>query len=369
MPLMRLLLVTEIPAPFRIPSFNALAKNHDVDLHLAVVAENDPRRRYAVDPGKFQFAYHVLRGRSFQARGRWLVLNSGFKQILQEVRPEAILVGGWNQPVFWYALLAARRRSIPALLWVESTQRDARIENRIAGSFRRSAVRLADGFVVPGRASAEFLQTFGVGADRIAVAPNAVEPNLTSLGCRQSARDELGLAGFLLLYVGRLEHEKGVDVLMRAMHNVSARLAVVGDGSMRAELERLAPPGRVIFVGHVARDELSKWYAAADAFVLPSRSDVWGMVLNEAAAAGLPLVASDVAGAAYDLIEGGVNGYLVPPGDSTTLAETLRRVEDDAAWRAQAGPRSRELARQFRPDMWAMSVAELTERVVASKRG
>jgi glycosyltransferase involved in cell wall biosynthesis len=368
LPLMRLLLVTEIPAPFRIPSFNALARNHDVDLHLVVVAENDPRRRYSVDPDEFQFAYHVLPGRSFQARGRWLVLNGGFGQILQEVNPEAILVGGWNQPVFWNALVAARRRSIPALLWVESTHRDARMKNPIAGALRRSAVRLADGFVVPGRASAGFLQIFGVAADRIAVAPNAVEPNLTSFGCRQSARDELGLAGFLLLYVGRLEREKGVDVLMRALHDVSATLAVVGDGSMRAELERLAPPGRVIFAGHVERDELSKWYAAADAFVLPSRSDVWGMVLNEAAAAGLPLVASEVAGAAHELIETGINGYLVPADDPSALARTLRRVEGDAAWRAQAGRRSRELAQRFRPEAWAMSVAELTERMVASKR-
>jgi glycosyltransferase involved in cell wall biosynthesis len=116
----------------------------------------------------------------------------------------------------------------------------------------------------------------------------------------------------------------------------------------------------VVFAGHALREELSRWYAAADAFVLPSRSEPWGMVLNEAAAAGLPLVATEAAGAAYDLIEPGVNGYLVPPDDVGALAGALRRVEADAAWRASAGRRSRELVQAFTPEAWATALARLT---------
>jgi len=82
-------------------------------------------------------------------------------------------------------------------------------------------------------------------------------------------------------------------------------------------------------------------------------------VLNEAAAAGLPLIATEAVGAAYDLIEPGINGYLVPPDDAAALADALRRVEADAAWRATAGERSRELVRAFTPEAWAAAVAKL----------
>jgi glycosyltransferase involved in cell wall biosynthesis len=353
---MRLLVLTEIPAPFRIPGFNALAATPGVELHVAVVAEHDPRRSYRVDPGQFAFGYHVLRGRSLRPGGRWLVLNAGLGRILCRVKPDAILIGGWNQPVFWQALVAARLRRIPAALWVESTARDARTTHGAAAAARGAALRLAAGFVVPGRASAEYLTGLGVDPATITVAPNAIEPGIVAAGHERPARpaDEC-----VFLYVGRLEREKGPDVLVRAMHDAPGRLVVVGDGSMRAELERAAPAGRVMFAGHAQREELAEWYADADVFVLPSRSDVWGMVLNEAAAAGLPIVASEVAGAAYDLIELGVNGLVVPSDDSAALAAALRQAGADPAWRSAAGRLSRELAQGLTPEAWAAAVAGL----------
>ena len=88
------------------------------------------------------------------------------------------------------------------------------------------------------------------------------------------------------------------------------------------------------------------------------------MVLNEAAAAGLPLVASDVAGASYDLIEPGVNGDRVPAGDASALAEALRVLERDPALRQTAGTRSRELAARLTPDGWASAVSAYVRRIV-----
>jgi glycosyltransferase involved in cell wall biosynthesis len=99
-----------------------------------------------------------------------------------------------------------------------------------------------------------------------------------------------------------------------------------------------------------------RWYAAADAFVLPSRSEPWGMVLNEAAAAGLPLVATEAVGAAHDLIEPGVNGFRVPVEDPAALAEVLRALASDEDLRRRAGERSRVLAERFRPELWAAAV-------------
>lgn len=350
---MRLLVLTEIPAPFRIPGFNALAAAPEIELCVVVIAEHDPRRSYRVKPSQFAFAYHVLPGRSLRPRGRWLVLNAGLSRILRRVKPDAILIGGWNQPAFWQALLIAKLRGIPTALWVESTARDARSAHGAAATVRRAALALASSFVVPGRASASYLEGLGVDPASITVAPNAIEPGIVT----GEAHLSRPASECVFLYVGRLEHEKGPDVLVQAMHDVPGRLVVVGDGSMRKELERAAPTERVTFAGHAHRQDLARWYADADVFVLPSRSDVWGMVLNEAAAAGLPLVASEVAGAAYDLIEPGRNGLLVPADDPAALAEALRQAGARPGWRSAAGQRSRELAQQFTPEAWANSVA------------
>ncbi|HEV8463042.1 MAG TPA: glycosyltransferase family 4 protein [Gaiellaceae bacterium] len=360
---MRLLVVTEIPAPFRIPGFNALADQPDVELDVVVLSEHDPRRRYAVDPSAYRFGYHVLRSIDLTARGRWLALSFGLRRVFRRTRPDLVIVGGWNQPAFWQALVAARRRRIPAVLWVESTARDARASGGPAAAIRNAAVRAASGFVVPGRASGEYLQSLGVDRAAIAIAPNAIEHGVVRPPAKRSGDD-----GFTVLYVGRLEREKGPDVLVQAMREAPGTLVVVGDGSLRAELEHDAPPGRVRFVGHAARDELGRWYGEADAFVLPSRSDTWGMVLNEAAGAGLPLVASEVAGAAYDLVDEGVNGYRVPPEDPHAIAEALTRIEAAPGWRATAAARSRELAAGYTPEAWAEGVASLA-RTLGQRNG
>jgi glycosyltransferase involved in cell wall biosynthesis len=125
---------------------------------------------------------------------------------------------------------------------------------------------------------------------------------------------------------------------------------------------RTLADGRVRFEGARSRDALVSHYAAADVFVLPSRSEPWGMVLNEAAAAGLPLVATEESGAAHDLVEPERNGYRVPAGDVAALREALARLAADPALRARFGVRSRELSRAFTPEAWADGVARAASR-------
>jgi glycosyltransferase involved in cell wall biosynthesis len=121
----------------------------------------------------------------------------------------------------------------------------------------------------------------------------------------------------------------------------------------------------VRLLGRIERDELVDWYAAADAFVMPSRSETWGMAMQEAAAAGLPLIASEAPGAGYDLIEEGVNGFRVPVEDVEALRRALTRVATDDGFRERARPRTLELARGYTPDAWADAVAELARRVTS----
>lgn len=365
----RISLLTEIPAPFRIPLFNALAAREDVDLSVLFLSRSDPKRpHYRVYENEFRHRWRVLGGWELVRGGRWIVLSRGVLRALRRDRPDVIVVGGWNQPAFWLALLYARVARKPLVAWVESTARDARGEQPRLERAKRRLIASCAGFLVPGRASREYLRSLGVPDDRIATAPNAVDTAIFGSGVEQARgrRDELraahGLEGCVFLYVGRLDPEKGVDVLLEAARDVPATVVVIGSGSEETVL-RAAAPGNVRFRGRLSREDLPEWYAAADAFVLPSRSDQWGMVLNEAAHASLPLVTSDAPGAAWDLLEDGVNGLRVPAGDAVALGAAMRRVADDPGFRAAAGRRSRELAAAHSPEAWAAGVAGLARRL------
>ena len=138
-----------------------------------------------------------------------------------------------------------------------------------------------------------------------------------------------------MLYVGRLEREKGLDVLLRAWQeaemNAGARLAIAGAGPLAGAVARA--PGAVRGLGHVGRGELPALYAAADLLVLPSVRtatfvEPWGLVLNEAMLQGTPVVSSDAVGAAAGgLVRNGTTGFVVAAGDSRALATRLKALE------------------------------------------
>jgi glycosyltransferase involved in cell wall biosynthesis len=353
----RVALLTEIPAPYRIPLFNALAAEPDVELRVLFLAERDPRRPfYELHRDEWRFDARVLGGRQLRRGGRWLVLSRGVGRELRRFQPHAVAVGGWNQPAFWSALLHTRARRIPLLVWIESTLRDARSEARALALARRAMAHRAAGAFVPGRAAAEFARSLGLSDDRIALAPNAIDNGAFAAPAR---RPHDGPCSFL--YAGRLDPEKGLDVLLEAFRTVPGELELIGTGSDEERLRRLAPE-RVRFTGPLDRDALIPAYGEADVFVLPSRSEPWGMVLNEAAAAGLPLVATEGAGAAHDLIEDGVNGFRVPVGDAPALAAALTRLAEDPELRRAAGLESRRIVAAFTPESWARGVAGLARR-------
>lgn len=150
----------------------------------------------------------------------------------------------------------------------------------------------------------------------------------------------------LLLLVSRLVKEKdlddlvGVDAELRR-RGVGFRLALVGDGPMRGELEARLPGAW--FAGHTVGDELSRWYASADVFVFPSTTETLGNVVLEAMASGVPAVVVD-RGGPQDLIEPGVNGFVARANDVEQISDAVERLLTDAALRARMGAAARESA-------------------------
>jgi glycosyltransferase involved in cell wall biosynthesis len=347
----RVTLLTEIPAPYRIPLFNALARR--VDLRVLFLRGRNPDRPYELHLDEIRFEHRVLSGTDLTVRDRWLVLNGGVSRSLHG--SDAVVLGGWNQPAFWEALAWCRVRRVPSILWVESTGRDRRT-GRLE-PVKRALLRGVAAFVVPGAAARAYVESLGVPAAHIRVAPNAVDSDIFGSVARTRTDGPCRLVA-----VGRLAPEKGLDTLLEAANGLPVEIVIAGTGPEEARLRGMAG-SNVTFLGQVARDELPALYADADVAVMPSRSDPWGMILNEAALVGLPLVSTTAAGAAHELIEEGVNGFRVPPGDPAALRAALVRLVDDEALRKAAGERSREIAARFTPDAWADAVADAVTQV------
>ncbi len=160
----------------------------------------------------------------------------------------------------------------------------------------------------------------------------------------------------LLLYVGRLGHEKNITLLKKALWDVpETRLAIVGDGPARGELERAFRGTPTVFAGMLQGEELVEAYASADAFVFPSTTETLGLAMIEALASGLPVIAAR-SGAAHEVVSEGESGFLYEPGSEESFVSAVRRVlaDEDLRLRLSAGARTAAEGRT-----WEASTAAL----------
>jgi glycosyltransferase involved in cell wall biosynthesis len=121
-------------------------------------------------------------------------------------------------------------------------------------------------------------------------------------------------------------------------------------------------------VGDVVPNDLPSYYGLADVFVIPSLEEVWGLVINEAALASLPIVATSCCGAAADLLRADENGYLVPPGDAAALEKAMAKILADPARARHMGEVSRRLVERCTPAGVASTLAKAARLAVASRR-
>jgi glycosyltransferase involved in cell wall biosynthesis len=173
------------------------------------------------------------------------------------------------------------------------------------------------------------------------------QPERGHAAMRQRLHGHWHDSGNLLLYIGRLSAEKQIERIRPVLEAIpEARLALVGDGPHRAQLERCFEGTATTFVGYLAGEELAAAYASGDAFVFPSSTETLGLVLLEAMAAGCPVVGAN-RGGIPDIVSDGVNGCLYNPDDPSSLVRAVRRLLGDAATRLQLRQAARSEAERW----------------------
>lgn len=174
----------------------------------------------------------------------------------------------------------------------------------------------------------------------------------------------------IMVYVGRLANEKRIENLRPVLENVpGTRLALVGDGPARAHLEQHFEGTPTRFMGYLQGDSLSQAYASADIFVFPSALETFGLVVTEAMAAGLPVVASRVGGVT-DVVQEGKTGYTFEPDDIPALIDGVRKIAADRATMAQMGHDARAYAEtQTWPAMMDEVITHYARLIEQHKKG
>ena len=197
---------------------------------------------------------------------------------------------------------------------------------------RKWVVERAERIIIPSRYLAEIAYGWGAPPERVRVVPNPA-PSINGTTSREALRDRLGFAFPTFVFAGRLAPQKNLPLAVSALSRVAgASLVVVGEGPSRADLVRAIDEAgvrdRVTLIGALPRSEAIECMRAADASILPSDWENFPHAVVEALAAETPVIATAVGGVP-EIVESGVNGILVPPGDPDALAAAMARVSDD----------------------------------------
>ena len=338
---MSLVVLTNIPTPYRTAFFDALAEAAACAgkrFHVLYCAKTEPGRHWPYDASKMKHAHTVLRGFHPSLTGISAHLNPGVLAELNLLKPDTLLIAGsWNTPTMLTAGLNIYSPAPRRFFWSEGHADAALHKSGLIAWLRRRVYRTFDGFAVPNVKSAEWAIAQAGSPRPIVTLPNAIDAAFfkrPSGDARSQARAILGLPekGRVLLQVSALNARKGVLPLAKsflglpAVERSGARLLFVGDGEQRAELESLAASsaGTIRVLGQLPPEEVRQALWAADVFVLNTRLDPNPLSAIEASAAGLPIVMSAAAGNVGEIVEAPDAGFVIrDPADPT---ETLRAV-------------------------------------------
>lgn len=166
----------------------------------------------------------------------------------------------------------------------------------------------------------------------------------------------------IVVSVGQFIYRKGFDVLLNAWAKCSKNyeLYIIGSEVTKEyqEIQNKLKLDNVYFEGFKTKEELRKYYKAADLFVLPTREDIWGLVINEAMAEGLPVITTEKCVAGLELVKNDENGYIVPVDDTDSLAEKITKILEDEQLCERMGKNSLEKIRNYTIEKMAIAHIE-----------
>lgn len=340
-------LVTNIPTPYRVPLFRELDQQLQARGYRLVVVfggQGYSRRLFQLDPDDFGFEHHFLDGSKWEGQDseKTRFLFRGLSRRLRRLDPAAVIVSGFSIATV-KVILSGR----PCIIWNGSITSAFRKEGFVKRSIRKVLAGRARAFVAYGSAARTYLIGLGASASDVFIGINTVDTAYFSRETEKCRRQVLvSDTRKRLLTISYLSPRKGMDRLLETVRQLAVlrndfTVEIIGEGSERRALEQFVQANGmqavVHFAGHLQRSDLPSRLAAASLFLFQTNFDIWGLTVNEAMAAGVPVCCSPNAGSAADLIHERETGFIVDFSDPVNAASLLNELLDQPELLQRAG--------------------------------
>jgi len=328
----------------------------------------------SIDYSIHQYNLKVLFEDFYENTTLWQRIKASIYWV-NKFKPNVINLPGYYEPAMNIVLFYCRLKGIIVVISADSTEGDnPNIVWREA--LKRFVVSKAQGFFCYGSKSAEYILKLGMKPEHILVENNSVDNNKISeihteaLKTREIVKNSYQLRKYNFIYVGRLIDVKNLDNLLAAYKPFALSdwgLIVLGDGSQESKLKKYKNDNSlegICFIEGQPWFDVPKILALADVFILPSYSEPWGLVVNEAMACGLPVIVSNKCGSAYDVVKEGINGYTFDPYNIDELTFVFKKFVDNPEKIIPFGQQSKEIIKRFSPENVAQEMYDGFKKVV-----
>lgn len=323
---MKILYITNIPSPYRLKYFEMLAREHE--LTVIFERESSSERDKSWSDNRF-VGYNAIicNGKNIGVDHRFTLTPSRY---IKAGIYDYIIITNNISITGLMEILKCKIKGIPFVI-----EGDGAFAQESENWFKRSAKKFlisgADIYFSTCENHDNYYLRYDVPINRIVRYPFSsfsekdICERITSKEEKKTLKEEFGIPDVpVLLFVGQFIHRKGIDVLADAIKTIEMPLHIVLVGGDKLPFD--SDDTRIKTYPFANGDKLATFYKMADCFVCPSREDIWGLVVNEAMAYGLPVISTDKCNAALELIKDGLNGYVVPAGDANALKEAICKV-------------------------------------------
>ncbi len=333
---MSILIVTGAMAPYTHLLYRALAAAIDEPLHVLTCAKREPTRLWDLPPAEGYIVETLPGLRLHRGTPRNYYFNPAVSRRMRDLAPRLVIVNDFS-PTSLIAALAAGRRGIPVGVQTDSElATDPGAHSSIRRIMRRAIIKRSAFGIGPSFASLQLLHLYGMASDRLFLAPLTAGwlPSRKALPMEQRPYD--------ILFCGEVEDErKGARFFAGVAEALAARrpgltVRVVGEGPLRHDLERRFAAAGISarFDGFLQQAALEEVYNSAKVFLFPSRSDPWGIVVNEAVQCGTPVIASPHATASCELVAPARAGVVLPLRQAEWVDAASALLDDPRLWQS-----------------------------------
>jgi glycosyltransferase involved in cell wall biosynthesis len=364
----RVVLITNIPTPYRIPIYEIISEEPDIEFQVVFCSGREPDRAWDLQNGGFRQVF--LKESFIRVRGRFIHANSGVWPTLRAFKPDVVVTTGFN-PTHLIAFAYACRYGAKHIAMTDGTLASEAKLAWIHRVVRRIVFARTAGFVGASNGSLKLYCSYGVPD------PLIFKSHLCTDNARFAAEREVEKR-FDLIFCGRFVEIKNplfaLQVARKVAYTLGHKVSMVFVGSgemedeMRAAASQAANEVECSFPGFALQRDLPQWYCRSRVFLFPTQWEPWGVVVNEACAAGLPVVISPTAGSADELVLHGDNGYVLPLNVDQWVDAIVKLLSDEALYSRMA-KRSTEIVKEYSYLNAARGLANACRRVMNVGQG